>query len=189
MQLCAKLRLISDGASEQLELNQSSSIALVRTFQCSEPVAVMPVVAAEEMRRRRSRGRSEAGGGGVERRRGERRPGGVRSGARRRQRGRRALVALGEEPERVDLADEVGHAGPAAEPEADHQHPRHHERVDDERARPSPHEPRRRLHGVLQFSIQTKDSQFRLTPSQQQSTQLLACTPLKCSTEYKSHDF
>ncbi|BAS83226.1 Os03g0244650, partial [Oryza sativa Japonica Group] len=83
------------------------------------------------------------------RRRRERRPGGVRSGARRRQRGRRALVALGEEPERVDLADEVGHAGPAAEPEADHQHPRHHERVDDERARPSPHEPRRRLHGVL----------------------------------------
>lgn len=157
----------------------------------------MVVVTKDEMHRCRSRSRrrhrsgKDAGGGGVERRqhRGRRRS----DGTRRREGGgggvRRALVALGEEAEGVDLVDEVGDARPPAEAEADHQHPRHHERVDDERARPSPHEPRRRLHGVLQFSIQTKDSQFRLTPSQQQSTQLLACTPLKCSTEYKSHDF
>jgi hypothetical protein len=48
---------------------------------------------------------------------------------------------------------EVGHAGPAAEAEADHQHPRHHERVDHVRARPLPHQPRGRLHRVLQQSL------------------------------------
>ena len=62
---------------------------------------------------------------------------------------RRALVALGEEAEGVDLLHEVGNAGPATEAEADHQHPRHHERVDDVRPRPPPHQPRRRLHRVL----------------------------------------
>ena len=111
----------------------------------------MPVV-AEEMRRRRSRSRRElrASGGPVEWHRdvaeaaGERQGGGARWQGRR-----RALVALGEEAEGVDLADEVGHACPAAEAEADHQHPRHHERVDHVRARPTPHQPRRRLHRVL----------------------------------------
>lgn len=62
---------------------------------------------------------------------------------------RRALVALGEEAEGVDLLHEVGYAGPAAEAEADNQHPRHHEGVDHVRARPPAGEPRRPLHGVL----------------------------------------
>lgn len=44
-------------------------------------------------------------------------------GRRRGKRRRRALVALGEEPERVDLVDEIGHARPPAEPEPNHQHP------------------------------------------------------------------
>lgn len=105
----------------------------------------MPVV-VEEMRRRRSRGRWEPAGerhGDVAEAAGERQRRGRREGRRR------ALVALGEEAEGVDLVDEVGHAGPAAEAEADHQHPRHHERVDHVRARPPPHQPRRRLHRVL----------------------------------------
>lgn len=108
----------------------------------------MPVVAEVEMRRRRSRGRREPveRHGDVAEAAGERHRRGGAWGQRR----RRALVALGEEAEGVDLADEVGHACPAAEAEADHQHPRHHERVDHVRARPTPHQPRRRLHRVLQ---------------------------------------
>lgn len=64
--------------------------------------------------------------------------------------GRRTLVALGEEAERVDLADEVGHAGPSSQPEPHHQHPPHHERVHHVGAEPPPDEPRRPLHCVLQ---------------------------------------
>jgi len=115
----------------------------------------MSVVVAEEMRRRRSRCRRELSGpvewhGDVGEAAGERQEGGAR-----RERRRRALVALGEEAEGVDLADEVGHACPAAEAEADHQHPRHHERVDHVRARPTPHQPRRRLHRVLHRTTTT----------------------------------
>lgn len=58
-----------------------------------------------------------------------------RSGGRRRR--RLALVALGEETERVDLPDEVGHAGPAAEPKAHNQDPSHHEGVDHVHGRPA----------------------------------------------------
>jgi hypothetical protein len=61
-----------------------------------------------------------------------------------------ALIALGEEAKRVDLLDEVCHAGPAAEPEANHQHPRHHERVHKEHPRPARQEGRRLLRRVLQ---------------------------------------
>lgn len=118
----------------------------------------MVVVTKDEMHRCRSRSRrrhrsgKDAGGGGVERRqhRGRRRS----DGTRRREGGgggvRRALVALGEEAEGVDLVDEVGDARPPAEAEADHQHPRHHERVYHVRPRPSSGEPRRPLHRVLQ---------------------------------------
>ena len=70
---------------------------------------------------------------------------------------RRALVALGEEPERVDLLDEVGHAGPAAEAEADHQHPRHHERVQHEHPRPARQKRRRLLRCILLHRIQESD--------------------------------
>jgi hypothetical protein len=111
----------------------------------SEPavVAVMPVVAEEVMRRRRSRGRREPVAVEWHRDVAE------AAAGERQGRWRRALVALGEEAEGVDLADEVCHARPAAEAEADHQHPRHHERVDHVRARPTPQQPRRRLHRVL----------------------------------------
>ena len=101
----------------------------------------MPVVVVEGMRRRRGRGRRVPAG--------ERHGDVAEAAGEREGRRRRALVALGEEAEGVDLAHEVGHAGPAAEAEADHQHPRHHERVDDVRPRPPPHQPRRRLHRVL----------------------------------------
>ena len=60
-----------------------------------------------------------------------------------------ALVALGEEPEGVDLADEVDGAGPSPEPEPDDEHPRHHEAVGGEHPRPAADPPRRPLHGVL----------------------------------------
>lgn len=63
--------------------------------------------------------------------------------------GRRALVALGEEAEGVDLVHEVGHAGPPAEAEADDQHPPDDEGVDEEHAQPPADEPRRPLHRVL----------------------------------------
>ncbi|BAS94293.1 Os05g0447250, partial [Oryza sativa Japonica Group] len=59
-----------------------------------------------------------------------------------------ALVALGEEPERVDLLDEVGDAGPAAEAEPDHQHPRHHEHVHHEHPAPARQERRRLLRRI-----------------------------------------
>ena len=107
----------------------------------------MPVVVVEGMRRRRGRGRRVPAGerhGDVAEAAGER---GRREGRRR------ALVALGEEAEGVDLAHEVGHAGPAAEAEADHQHPRHHEGVDHVRARPPSGEPRRPLHRVLAVTM------------------------------------
>lgn len=113
----------------------------------SEPavVAAMPVVAEEVMRRRRSRGWRPREPVAVEWH------GDVAEAAagERQGRWRRALVALGEEAEGVDLADKVGHARPAAEAEADHQHPRHHEGVDDVSACPPSGEPRRPLHGVL----------------------------------------
>jgi len=121
------------------------------------PVVVVAEEEVDHRRRSRSWGwhrREEPGG--IERRR--RWHGGCRRGQWWRREGRsrrrssevrRALVALGEEAEGVDLLHEVGYAGPAAEAEADHQHPRHHERVDHVRARPTPHQPRRRLHRVL----------------------------------------
>lgn len=62
----------------------------------------------------------------------------------------RALVALGEEPEGVDLVDEVGHAGPPADPEADHEHPPHHEGVHRVHRRPAWQEQGRLLGGILQ---------------------------------------
>ncbi|RWW03701.1 hypothetical protein GW17_00033112 [Ensete ventricosum] len=61
-----------------------------------------------------------------------------------------ALVALGEEPEGVDLPDEVGHAGPSAEPEADDEHPPHHEGVHHVHPRPARQEEGRLLRSILQ---------------------------------------
>jgi hypothetical protein len=60
-----------------------------------------------------------------------------------------ALVALGEEPERVDLLDEVDHAGPSADAEADHQHPHHDEQVHQEHPGPARQEEGWLLRGVL----------------------------------------
>jgi hypothetical protein len=48
-----------------------------------------------------------------------------------------ALIALGEELERVDPLDEVCHAGLAAESEADHQDPSQYERVNHEHPQPA----------------------------------------------------
>jgi len=39
------------------------------------------------------------------------------------------LVALGKEPEGVDLLHEVGHARPSSESKSSHQHPDHHKHV------------------------------------------------------------
>ncbi|RWW62398.1 hypothetical protein BHE74_00030472 [Ensete ventricosum] len=64
--------------------------------------------------------------------------------------GAAALVALGEEPEGVDLPDEVGHAGPSAEPEADDEHPPHHEGVHHVHPRPARQEEGRLLRSILQ---------------------------------------
>lgn len=64
-----------------------------------------------------------------------------------------ALVALGEEAEGIDLVDEVGHAGPTAQPESHHQHPPDHEHVQQVGSDPTSGEPRRRLDGVLQALI------------------------------------
>ena len=61
-----------------------------------------------------------------------------------------ALVALGEEAEGVHLPHEVGHARPSAEPEADHQHPPHHEGVHRVHRRPAWQEQGRLLGGILQ---------------------------------------
>lgn len=61
-----------------------------------------------------------------------------------------ALVAFGEEPEGVDLPDEVGHGGPAAEAEADHEHPQHHEDVERVHCRPAWEEEGRLLRRILQ---------------------------------------
>jgi hypothetical protein len=120
----------------------------------SQPVAVVSVVVAEEeahhRRRCPSRGRSrskESGGAtccAIERC-------SWRHVGRRRSSGdvRRALVALGKEPKRVDLLHEVGYAGPAAEPEADDQHPRHHEGVDHVGSSPPSGELGRPFHRAL----------------------------------------
>jgi hypothetical protein len=80
----------------------------------------------------------------------------VRQGRRRLRGGRDALVALGEEPERVDLLDEVDHAGPAAEAEADHHHPHHYEHVHHEHPRPARQEEGWLLRGVLLHSPKTE---------------------------------
>ena len=126
--------------------------------------AVVPVVvvAEEEVHHRRRRwswgwDRREEPGGIEDRRRWH---GGGRGHGRRRECSRRrasevrrALVALGEEAEGVDLLHEVGNAGPATEAEADHQHPRHHEGVDHVRAGPPSGEPRWPLHRVLQLPL------------------------------------
>jgi hypothetical protein len=61
-----------------------------------------------------------------------------------------ALVALGEEPERVNLLDEVCNAGPAAEFKADHQDPSHYEHIHHEHPRPARQEGRGLLYCVLQ---------------------------------------
>ena len=120
--------------------------------------AVVPVVvvAEEEVHHRRRRrswrwDRREEPGGVEDRRRWH--GGGRGHGRRRASEVRRALVALGEEAEGVDLLHEVGNAGPATEAEADHQHPRHHEGVDHVRARPPSGEPRRPLHRVLAVTM------------------------------------
>lgn len=104
----------------------------------------MMVVVAETEEGRRRRGRDGGCGGVAE-------EGGDGETWRRRDDRRRALVALGEEPEAVDLPREVGDAGPSAEPEADYQHPDHHEGVDGVRSGPPPQKPRRRLHRILRY--------------------------------------
>lgn len=43
---------------------------------------------------------------------------------------RLALVALGEESERVNLPNEVGHAGPTTKPKPDHKNPNHNEGIE-----------------------------------------------------------
>lgn len=72
----------------------------------------------------------------------------------RQSRGRwwRALVALCEETKRVDLMDKVGHAGPATEPEPNHQDPANHKCVDYEWTNPPADKFRGHLHGILQFN-------------------------------------
>lgn len=61
-----------------------------------------------------------------------------------------ALVALGEEPKGVDLPDEVGHAGPSAESEADDEHPSHHQGVHHVHSRPARQEEWGLLRSILQ---------------------------------------
>ena len=61
----------------------------------------------------------------------------------------RALIALGEKAESIDLLHEVGDAGPSPEPEAHHEHPRNHEGVDHIRPGPTTSKFRRPLHRVL----------------------------------------
>ena len=51
-----------------------------------------------------------------------------------------ALVALGEEPERVDLLDEVGHASPTSESESDNEHPNYYECIHHIHGSPAWHE-------------------------------------------------
>ncbi|KAG5550448.1 hypothetical protein RHGRI_015419 [Rhododendron griersonianum] len=63
-----------------------------------------------------------------------------------------ALVALGKEPECVNLLHKVGHASPSAEPEAHHQNPDHDEDVHHVHGRPAGQENRRLLCCVLQLS-------------------------------------
>ena len=48
-----------------------------------------------------------------------------------------ALVALGEEPECVDLPHEVSHTSPSAEPEPNYKHPNHNEGVEHVHPRPA----------------------------------------------------
>ena len=68
---------------------------------------------------------------------------------RRRGEGGLALVALGEEAKGVDLSNEVGDAGPAAEPEPDYQDPDHYEAVQYVHSRPAWEEERRLLRRIL----------------------------------------
>ena len=65
--------------------------------------------------------------------------------------GRRlALIAFGEESERVDLPNEVRHASPSSKPEPDHEYPRHHKGVQCVHSDPARHEERRLLRRILQ---------------------------------------
>lgn len=70
---------------------------------------------------------------------------------------RLALIALRKEAEVVNLPDEVGHAGPPAEPEPNHQNPAHHERVKDVHRCPAWKEKwwflNRILHKLTYFSL------------------------------------
>jgi hypothetical protein len=125
----------------------------------SQPVAVVSVVVADEeahhRRQCQSRGRSRSKKSGgatccaIDRC--SWRHDGRCCEGRQRSSGdvRRALVALGKESKCVNLLHEVGYAGPAAEPEADHQHPRHHEGVDHVGSSPPSGELGRPFHRVL----------------------------------------
>jgi len=76
-----------------------------------------------------------------------------------------ALIALCEESERVHLPNEVGHASPSAEPKTNHQHPHHHEGVDNIHGGPAWHEKRRLLCSILpekQYSNKLSANKLRL---------------------------
>lgn len=72
---------------------------------------------------------------------------------RRRRKLRRALVAFGEKPKRIDLVNEVGDAGPSTEPEPDYQDPYYYKHVYGIRPDPPSHVFRRLLHRILSFKI------------------------------------
>lgn len=60
-----------------------------------------------------------------------------------------ALIAFGEETKGVDLPNEIGHARPPSEPEADHQHPQHHKHIHNIHPRPARQEEGRLLRCIL----------------------------------------
>lgn len=61
----------------------------------------------------------------------------------------RALVALGEEAECVNLVNKVGHACPSTESKSDHQDPTNYKCVDCVRTNPSAYEPWWWFHRIL----------------------------------------
>lgn len=72
-----------------------------------------------------------------------------------------ALIALGEEPESVDLVDEIVHASPPSKAKADYQHPNHYKCVHYKHESPVGEEERKLLSRILHSQIVTQISVTR----------------------------